>query len=88
MSVVIIGGNDRMHSQYKAVCSKYNYKAKIFTQMTSNLKERIGKPDLLILFTDTVSHKMVVAEKNNISVEISHSGSCAALNRIFEHIIA
>lgn len=90
MSVVIIGGNDRMHSQYKQVCKKYNYKAKIFTQMPSDLRNRIGKPDLLILFTNTVSHKMVVtatqeAQKNNILIERCHSSSSAALNKIFEN---
>ncbi len=89
MSVVIIGGNDRMHFQYKQICKKFNYKAKIFTQMPSDLKNRIGRPDLLILFTNTVSHKMAIAasqeaQKNNILVERCHSSSSAALSKIFE----
>lgn len=89
MSIVIIGGNDRMHFQYKNICSKYNYKAKIFTQMPSDLKYRIGNPDLIVLFTNTVSHKMVTAaiqkaEKDNINIEKCHSSSSSALKKIIE----
>lgn len=37
MSIVIIGGHDRMVCQYKKVCQKYQCKAKVFTQMSGNL---------------------------------------------------
>ena len=57
MSIVIIGGHDRMICQYKKICKNYKCKAKVFTQMTSNLREQIGVPDLFVLFTNTVSHK-------------------------------
>lgn len=59
MSVVIIGGNERMEHQYKQICKKYKCKAKVFTRMAGNLKTQIGQPDLIILFTSTVAHKMV-----------------------------
>ena len=59
MSVVIIGGHDRMVSQYKKICKNYNCKAKVFTQMSASLDKQIGRPDLLVLFTNTVSHKMI-----------------------------
>ena len=58
MSIVIIGGHDRMVCQYKEICKKHKCKAKVFTQMSGNLKEKIGRPDLVVLFTNTVSHKM------------------------------
>ena len=48
MSVVIIGGHDRMVCQYKKICKSYQCKAKVFTQMSGNLKEKIGKPDLVV----------------------------------------
>ena len=87
MSVVIIGGHDRMVCQYKKICKEYNCKAKVFTQMSGNLKELIGSPDLLILFTNTVSHKMVrcavsEAEKCNADIVRCHTSSSAALNEI------
>ncbi len=50
MSVVIIGGHDRMACQYKRICKEYKCKAKVFTQMSGNLKEKIGSPDLVVLF--------------------------------------
>ena len=83
MSIVIIGGHERMETQYKQICKQYKCKAKVFTKM------KIGSPDLLILFTSTVSHKMVhcavaEAERKNIIVERSHSSSASALNGILE----
>lgn len=58
MSVVIIGGNECMARQYKELCGEYQCKAKVYPKMTNGLRD-IGTPDLLVLFTNTVSHKMV-----------------------------
>lgn len=87
MSVVIIGGHDRMVRQYQDICKAYKCKAKVFTQMTGDLKKQVGKPDLFVLFTSTVSHKMVKcaleeAKRNRIQVVRSHSSSQAALEEI------
>lgn len=87
MSVVIVGGHDRMVCQYKKICKNYHCKAKIFTQMSGNLKDKIGSPDLLILFTNTVSHKMVQcalneAGKCHADIVRCHTSSGAALNEI------
>ena len=59
MSVVIIGGHDRMVCQYRKICKNSQGKAKVFTQMSASLDKQMGTPDLFILFTNTVSHKMV-----------------------------
>lgn len=93
MSVVIIGGNERMECQYKEICKKYSCKAKVFTRMASNLKSQIGKPDLIIVFTSTVSHKMVLcaateAERNKITMERTHSSSANALKSILDQYCA
>jgi len=92
MSVVIIGGHERMETQYKDICKKYKCKAKVFTKMKANLKDLIGCPDLIILFTATASHKMVhcaVAEssRNNIMIERSHTSSATALKGILEQYV-
>lgn len=89
MSIVIIGGHDRMVCKYKEICEGYNCKAKVFTQMSANLKSKIGSPDLIVFFTNTVSHKMVKcalveAEKSNTSIVRSHSSSGNALKEILE----
>ena len=58
MSIVIVGGNECMTRQYKELCGEFNCTAKVYPKTTSGLKS-IGSPDLLVLFTNTVSHKMV-----------------------------
>ena len=66
MSIVIIGGNERMVCQYT---------------------------DLMVLFTNTVSHKMVIsasqeAKKNNIPVARVHTSSASALKcALDEHCV-
>ena len=42
MSVVIIGGHDRMVSQYKKICKSYKCKCKVFTQMEADFSKKIG----------------------------------------------
>ena len=59
MSIVIVGGHDRMVAQYKKICKSYKCKCKVFTQMEADFGKKIGCPDVLVLFTNTVSHKMV-----------------------------
>lgn len=89
MSIVIIGGHDRMVCQYKKICKNYNCKVKVFTQMSNNLKDQIGSPDLVVIFTNTVSHKMVrcvEAEADKCKPEIvrCHTSSGTALTEILE----
>ena len=89
MSVVIIGGNDCMVCQYKNLCKEYKCRAKVFTQMSGTLKDKMGNPDLLVLFTGSVSHKMVKcamseAKRKNTKIARAHSSSMAALRSILE----
>ena len=88
MSVVIIGGNERMECQYSDICKSYGHKAKIFTKENGSVKKKMGCPDLLILFTNTVSHKMAIsaskeARRNNVPIAHVHSSSASALNELF-----
>ena len=89
MSVVIVGGNECMVRQYKDLCSSYNYKAKVFPKIEGSLHNKIGNPDLLVLFTSTMSHKMLKSALNetkgrNTSIARSHSSSMAALRNILD----
>ena len=85
MSLVIVGGHDRMHCKYKQICKKYGCKCKVFTQCPANFKNQIGCPDMLIVFTGTVAHKMVnvasvQAEKAGACIKHCHSSSGTALD--------
>ncbi len=89
MSVVVIGGNDCMASRYKNICKEYNCKAKVFTQMPTDLENKLGEPDLMVVFTNTCSHKMVTtvdrrSEKRNIPVSKIHSASVTALRTVLK----
>ena len=51
MKVVILGGNECMERQYKDICEEYCGKAKIFFKPSGSLKNKLGRPDLMICFT-------------------------------------
>ena len=75
MSVVIIGGNERMETRYADICKAYGYdKAKVFVKENSS-------------FTNTVSHKMMLsatqeAKRNSVPVARVHSSSVVALSQL------
>ena len=69
MSVVIVGGHDRMVSQYKKICKDFKCKAKVFTQMSANLSGQIGSPE---------------AEKCNANIVRCHTSSQNALTEILQ----
>ena len=88
MSVVIVGGNECMVRQYKNLCSEYQCKAKVYSKMSGGLKD-IGTLDLLVLFTNTVSHKMIrcalsETKGQNVRIARSHTSSISALKNILE----
>lgn len=91
MSIVIVGGNERMVCQYETICKEYGCKAKVFAKENGSIKKKMGCPDLLILFTSTVSHKMVIsafqqAKRNHVPVARVHTSSAAALHAVLsEH---
>ncbi len=92
MSIAIIGGNERMERRYKDLCAEHNCNAKIFTK-PKGIKNKIGKPDMVILFTNTVSHKMIEQTLSSIGSEEakvvrSHSSSVSSLKSILEeHVV-
>ena len=74
MSIVVVGGNDRMATRYKDICKSFKCKAKVFTQMPA-------------VFTNTCSHKMVQrvnqrSAKYDIPVARIHSASVSALKNV------
>lgn len=89
MSVVIIGGNENMEEQYKKICESHNCKVKIFTKAHGRFKNQIGHPELMILFTSTVAHKMTEAaqreaKRNGIPIRYVNSSSSSALEQVLD----
>lgn len=92
MSLVIVGGNECMIREYMELCKMYNCQAKVYPKMSRGL-QNLGNPDLLVLFTDTVSHKMVKCALDNVKnldipIARSHKSSKSALKNILEQYTA
>ena len=89
MSVVIVGGNERMIRQYEQLCKSYSCKAKVYIETDKGI-QNFGTPDLVVLFTNTMSHKMLqIASrageaKRTLRVARSHTSSMAALKSILD----
>ncbi len=89
MSVVVIGGNDCMATRYKDICKSYNCKVKVFTKMQTDFENKLGTPDLMVVFTNTCSHKMInsvnkKSGKEDITVVKVHTASATALKSVLE----
>lgn len=91
MSIVLVGGHDRMHDEYKGICSKRGHCVKVYTQMPARFVKVIGNPDYIVLFTNTVSHKMVriaikEAKRKNIPVLRCHNSSGISLDGALQQL--
>ena len=87
MNIVVVGGNDCMACKYKEICKGFKCRAKVFTQMPADFDNKLGSPDLVVVFTNTCSHKMVnivtrKAAKQNFPVARVHNASAAALRGV------
>ena len=86
MSVVIVGGNECMERQYKDLCRQFDCRAKVYTK-AEGMSGKVGNPDLLVLFTGTMSHKMLQGALSGVKgkdtvIARSHSSSMSALRTI------
>lgn len=91
MSILVIGGNERMESYYKSIAKSFGYKTKIYTKMCRKMTNSIGSPDAIIIFTSTVSHKMAMkaedeARRQNIPILRSHSSGKLAFENCIKEI--
>lgn len=92
MSVVILGGNEcmeRRYKDYKELCQAYRCQAKVVTKTSGGLKNKLGSPDLIIFFTNTMSHKLVQGALSEMKgadtiIERCHTSSLSALRGILE----
>ena len=91
MSIVLIGGHERMERIYMDAGKKHGCKLKIFNKMKGDLCKRIGNPDYIIMFTDVVSHKLVhttmaVSKKKDIPSVRLHNSSLQAFESLLAEI--
>lgn len=91
MSIVLVGGHDRMHEAYRTIGARHGHRIKVFTQMATHFDKAIGSPDAIVLFTSTVSHKMSTlavreAKRKNIPVLRCHTSSGTSLEETLKQL--
>ncbi len=77
-----------MERQYADLCRSYSCKAKVFTKTAGSMRN-IGSPDLIVLFTGTVSHKMLRSLESetkgqNIRIARCRTSSITALRGVLD----
>ena len=91
MSLVVIGGHERMEKDYLNLAKNRGYKTKVYTTMCSKVKNSIGSPDAIVIFTSTVSHKMArlvesQAKKQQIPIIRHKNSSKVAFNECLAEV--
>ena len=82
MCVALIGGMDRLERQYMDEAEKFGIDLKVFTKPEKGMTSKIKNVDVVVIFTNKVSHKakkevMNVAKAKDIPVFMYHScGVC------------
>ena len=85
MSIVVIGGVDHNRSFYRQEAERLGCKAKFFTGHERNFSRHLGEQDLIIIFTNCVSHKarclaMRHAKANSVPVKMIHAKGINSLS--------
>lgn len=57
MCAVLIGGIDRLKADYRKAAVQAGFRLKCISRNERNIGERIGQPDVIIIFTNMVSHE-------------------------------
>lgn len=84
MCAALIGGMDRLKRDYINAAKKEGIKLKVFTGKESRIAPKIGDADMVIIFTNKVSHDarreaMGHAKSNSIPVHMLHSCGVSTL---------
>lgn len=58
MSIILIGGMDRLERHYQNEANERGINLKIFTKPKKEVVKKIGKVDAIVIFTDKVGHSL------------------------------
>lgn len=84
MCLTLIGGMDRLRAEYMAAAAADGHQLKCISRNERDFTAKIGNPDMLIVFTNKVSHEaknkaMRLARSRNIPVSLLHSCGVSSL---------
>jgi hypothetical protein len=83
MSIVLVGGMDRLGEQYRAEAKRHGVDIQIFSQDEHGLSAKIKSSDGVVIFTNKVSHQarnraFKTAKSEGVPVLMHHScGVCS-----------
>ena len=92
MSVVILGGIDRLKPHYLKQGRNLGFSnVKIFSRKIPDMVKRLSKFERIVICTGNVSHTMVegtvrMAQINGIQIGRTHSSSVSAMKKCLESI--
>lgn len=86
MCATLIGGMDRLKRDYINAAKGNGVSLKVFTGKENNIAGKLGAPDLLVIFTNKVSHTarrevMQYAKAKKIPVHMEHSCGVSTLRQ-------
>lgn len=79
MSAALIGGMYRLGPQYTKAARRSGVRLKIFNEPEKNLRGQLGNVDLLIVFTNKCSHRILteaLAQARAAEIPVIRSHSC------------
>lgn len=84
MSITLIGGMDRLKSEYIVAASSGGHSLKFLSRNERNFADKMGNPDAVIVFTNKVSHEarrkaQRLARARNIPLHFLHSCGLSTL---------
>lgn len=93
MCVALVGGMDRLKKDYESAAKKCGVTLKIFTGKEACLVDKMGNPDMAILFTRMISHnaKTEVMQRSRslgIPVRFLHTNGVSGLRQFLTGIMA
>lgn len=89
MSVLLLGGMDRLEKHYLNEANQKGINLKVFTKPTKDIIRKIGKVDAIVIFTDKVSHTVKneiikFARSKGIPFFMYHSCGLCTLRKCLE----
>ncbi len=89
MSILLLGGMDRLERHYLKEASQRGINLKVFTKPTKYIGKKIGMVDAIVIFTDKVSHSVKhevinFARSKGIPLFMYHSCGLCTLRKCLE----
>lgn len=92
MCAALIGGMDRLKRDYIRAAKDGGVKLRCFNGSERGITDQLGKPDMLIIFTNMISHEarkkaLSVAKTRNIPLHMLHSCGVSSLRECLEKAV-